>query len=288
MISTLGATIEQYKPALQSLGLATALYGLISDFQKIREDRDDSTSDATLASYASNALLVVGGLASIPGASLFATSLLVSATAIGVWSAFDDDSDIQDFFNELPNVVTSMENSFNETIDTLANDFNDVSDTLQEQYNDWMNNSDEYIDYSEWIADTNNAINVNDFSLAGFLNELGITQLENDGETYTFRDDIEKLQYITGLSLDELLSLDTDLIFTNDNHITIPSNLFSNLGYDSISLRLQNDFDIDSILNDSSGEIYLNDYLIEQERISGFESNGGTIALGKLRGIYKF
>lgn len=74
------------------------------------------------------------------------------------------------------------------------NIYGKVQNILQSQYL----NSGSTQNYGDWIADTNNSINVDDFSLVGYLKEMGVNNVTTNLNNQTKTIDLNSIKTIDG------------------------------------------------------------------------------------------
>ncbi|MDX9902202.1 MAG: LysM peptidoglycan-binding domain-containing protein [Aliarcobacter sp.] len=115
--------------------------------------------------------------------------------------------------NGIVEFASNTYNTYNYVKDDLSSSYYEFTDTLeyiwegsnilQSQYL----NSGSTQNYGDWIADTNNSINVDDFSLVGYLKEMGVNSITNDNQTYTIKsgDTLYSIAQSSNVTVDELL-----------------------------------------------------------------------------------
>ncbi len=196
-LSSVIATNPELKAGLNKLGLGASVVGLISDGRSLSEN---NYNDKTITSLLSNVSAVAAGIIAIGGSSVIASGLLVAGTGLALWSAYETttDTDITDALNDFQTTLIDMKDTLGNSIDIFVNDINLATDLLQEQYNNFLNYSNETISYNDWIADTNNTINMDDFSLVGYLKELGVNNVTSNLNNQTKTLDLNTLTTVSG------------------------------------------------------------------------------------------
>ena len=262
----------------------------INELTPGHDDYKGYIKDKTIIAITSDVLtLVSSGILLTASATPLAIVGLVAATGLGVYGAMqsETDSDIYDtyigLFDDIKEYISNDNTpivSSDDNTTTIQNTI-DTSELLQNQYNDFKDNSDEDIEFGDWIADTNNSINVDDFSLVGYLKELGVNQVTKENQTYTIQngDTLWDLSKRLGITIDELIEKNPWLkdrisqdgkyaLIKVGEELQIDPKWLDNLGDDALSLRIKNDYDIENYLQSQSDDI--NEYKKDNQRLNQY------------------